>query len=362
MKAIIHVGMEKTGSTSIQAWLRENRAALEAEGVYPNGGREALKWIGRKELRYAIFRVAMDEMGLDEKSARLPTKMKIPAKDEKVNENYKSLTGKFEALSGKSGIFLISDEQLFRCNEFQLLALEKYLSRFFEEITYVVYIRNTVDFCMSMYSQKLNSNPFIEYNTQSYSEFVQKCMTDLVPYGLESSFGNLFFWSKVLGNRLNVRLLESDWLVKGDLIEDFASLVGVRIFEKPDRMNESFAAEYIEYVRYLNLEYRGIIPWEIRKKAIRILKKSSSGKPKISASDAQAKSIRDLHLEQEEKIRIKFFPDRPFLFSPKSYGSGIAPTPLTERRKEKIESEIRENIAPDGWTPREFACNGPRKK
>ena len=38
MKAIIHIGMMKTGSSTIQKWLRRNRLALAAEGMHSNKG------------------------------------------------------------------------------------------------------------------------------------------------------------------------------------------------------------------------------------------------------------------------------------------------------------------------------------
>ena len=160
----------------------------------------------------------------------------------------------------------------------------------------------------------------------------------------------------MVGNRLNVRLLESDWLVKGDLIEDFASLAGVATLDKPLRMNQSIAAEYIEYVRFLNMEVRDKLPRDIRSKVIEILRHESIGKPKLTASDAQAISIRETHRVEEERIKKEFFPDRPFLFSPKSYGNGVAPVPLTDRKKAEIEMEIREKMVPEVWVPEYFVC------
>ena len=361
MKAIIHIGMMKTGSTSIQTWLHSNRAALEDKGMQSNEGAGRFEKFHQGALKYAVYQTAMHELGADEKTAWVDSWGELKWEG-KMYEFCKLLTNQLEKFSGESGTFIYSDETLYKCNETQMIALDKYLSRFFDDRTYVAYIRNTVDFFVSLYSQKLHSSLFFEWRTQEYLEFLKKCANDLVPYGLESSFGNLFDWNKALGDRLNVRLLESDWLVNGDLIEDFASLVGVAAFGKPGRINESFAAEYVEYVRFLNLEYQNGLPRKIREKALEILKDASSGKSKLAASDAQAKSIRDAHREQEEKIRKRFFPDRPFLFSPKFRGCGVAPVPLTKRRKAKIESEIREKMSPEVWVPHEFARSGRRKR
>ena len=360
MKAIIHIGMEKTGSSSIQTWLRANRAALEAEGVYPNEGVGVLDRIRRLALKHAIYQVAKDEMGVDDKTAWVGPRKRDPHWAGKMFENVKLLSNQLEEYSKMSGTFVYSLEVIYRCHEIQMIALEKYLSRYFEDRTYVVYIRNTVDFFLSMYVQKLRNNIFFECGTLEYSEFLNRCTSGLVPYGLESSFENLFVWKRILKDKFNVRLLESDWLVEGDLINDFASLVGVSTFCKPGRINESFAAEYIEYVRLVNLEYKDTLPQLIRRKALKCLTDASSGKPKLNISDALAESIRELHRDQEERIRRQFFPERPSLYSIKFHGQEISPAPLSERRKVEIGSMIQKQIAPEEWLPHKLACMGKR--
>lgn len=348
MKAIFHIGMAKTGSSSIQTWLRTNRVALEAVGVYPcypnvDAGIGIQEGIFSLSLKHAIYHVAKDEMGVDEKTAWMGPGPIYRARAGKIYERFKLQTSKLKDFSKKPGTYVHSHEVLFRCRKIQMIALDKYLSRYFDDRTYVVYIRNPVDFLPSMYAEKLRNNTFFECGTLGYSEFLNRCTSDLAPYGRESSFENLFDWKKILGDKLNVRLLEPDWLVNGDLIDDFASLLGVPTFCKPDRINESFAAEYIEYVRMLNLEFKEALPRLIRDNALRCLTAASSGKPKLTVSDAIAESIRELHRDQEERIRNLFFPERPSLYSTEFRGQGISPVPLTESRKIKIESMIQKN-------------------
>lgn len=146
-------------------------------------------------------------------------------------------------------------------------------------------------------------------------------------------------------------MLETDWLEKGDLIEDFSSFIGIDALRKPRRMNESFAAEYVEYVRFLNRSFGCSLPDEIRKRVIAILKMASSGKPKLAVSDAQADWILNVHRELEERVRERFFPDRPFLLSGKFRGGGGMPMPLTKRRMAEIESEIGDKLGRTNWKP-----------
>ena len=361
MKAVIHIGMMKTGTTSIQEWLRSNRAALEAEGVHSNRGPRVYEKIGHVPLGNAVFQTALYELGADEKSLlEMNWMCNVKNKRRKRINNEKSavMAEELEKFSGVSGTFIYSHEGIFKFCEIQMVALEKYLSRFFDDIIYVVYIRNALDFLLSMYNQKILRSPIFADATQGYSEFLKYCASNPAPYGRESSYGNLLNWHKVLGDKLRVRLLESDWLIEGDLIEDFASLVGVAAFEKPGRRNESLAAEYIEYFRFLNLELWDKLPRENRNKALDVLLRASSGKPKLAVSDEQARLLRDIHREQEERIRTRFFPDRQFLFSPKFHGSGVAPVPLTERRKTELESVIQEKLEPEDWPPPDLVRQG----
>ena len=349
MKAIIQIGMMKTGMTSVQRWLRSNRLALAELGAHTLHG----KVRPNAALSQAIFQTTVHEMSVDEDAAWIGKKKSFKS-DVTTHEDCKTLTGELAKLSGGPGVFLFCCDHVCKCSEVLMLAVDKYLSRFFDDITYVVYIRRARDLFVNLYSEQIQNNLSYECGTHEFSEFLEKCGNNLAPFGLDTSFGNLFGWKRVVENRLNVRLLEPEWLAKGDLIEDFASLAGVATLEKPPGMNESIAAEYIEYVWFLNREFREDLPLNIRRKIVEILKQASFGKPKLAASNAQTKSIRKIRREEKERIKNVFFPGRPFLFSPRSYGGGVAPAPLTVRRKAEIELEIEGKIAPEEWAPQDF--------
>lgn len=124
------------------------------------------------------------------------------------------------------------------------------------------------------------------------------------------------------------------------MIEDFSTLIGIGGLRKPDRMNESFAAEYVEYIRFLNRKFGRMQPEDFRWRTYALLQIASTGKPKLAASEKQADAIRSVHGELEERVRKRFFPDRRFLFSEKFRGNGIMPLLLTDGRMAEIESEL----------------------
>lgn len=349
MKAFIHIGMAKVGSTSIQTWLNLNRDNLRKVGVY-----SLQEELPRRGLWNASLHLAMREIGVEQLMANLwPINDFGDEKKKMIEEHWNLVDAKLKKLSGEPGIFVYSAENIYGLQDIRIIALDKMLSLFFQEITYIVYIRDTVDHYISQYSEKLRLNvldPVI-----SFSKILEKFAEEIYPYGYKYSLERIFVWDKVIGERLMVRLLESDFLLNSDLIEDFASVLGVDAFRKPEKMRESFAAEYIEYVRFLNSEFGESLPKDIRRNALEILSTASAGKPKLSASDAQAVAIHATNRHLEGKIRKKFFPDRPFLFSPKRRGDGVAPAALTERRKAAIQTQIREKIGPAGWKPYDLA-------
>ena len=113
MKAIIHIGMMKTGTSSIRTWLASNRAALAEEGVYTLHG--IVKPI--PALPRAVFQVAVDEMGIPEKAAWIGRERRFRSRDDPdMNESAKMLTGELEKLSGNPGIFLYCCDPLYNCS------------------------------------------------------------------------------------------------------------------------------------------------------------------------------------------------------------------------------------------------------
>ena len=342
MKAIIHAGLPKTGSTTIQTWIHTNRNPLRAKDVHSTAEPPA------DALIFASIYVALHELGLDEMSAWQRATKRRRNMAGSINEIYNSLTSELEKLSNEPGVFIYSCEGIYKSTESQIISLDLFLSKFFQDRTYVVYIRDIVDFFVSMYSQKLK-NCCAEYGEMKFSELLFRCSTQPQPFGIESSLEHLFVWNKVLGEKFQIRLLEPDWLFNGNLIADFSSLIGVDEFCKPNVANESFAAEYIEYVRFMNRKFSKILPLNIRREVHKILSGASFGKPKLSASDAHAESIYLFHFELLERIRETFFPDKPFLFSPKFRGDGIMPVPLTNCKRVEIESLIQSQLAPMIW-------------
>lgn len=165
-------------------------------------------------LLLASIQVAMLEFGVDEKAAwqgvegrpiarrlgievdeyagRQAVAKQKRARADKIKAACEFMTGEFEKLSGESGTLIWSDERFF--NKKNLIsALDEILGRFFEDRTYVAYIRNTVDHLVSNYSDKLHRCDE-DFGTMPFLEFLEKCAACPYPLGENSSMENLFVW------------------------------------------------------------------------------------------------------------------------------------------------------------------------
>ena len=337
MKAIIHIGMAKAGSTSIQTWLNVNRSVLKTQGVH-SIERMSLCGGNTCAVRRAVY-IRLREMGVDHTNAWIGPRIPSENAYTEIEANYNFLISKLKIISERAEFFVYSNENLFLCTDIQILALDEFISQYFNERTYVIYIRNFVDSLVSFYSEKLRGKSK-RTNSANFLYMLTLFANQFPAYGELSDFERIFIWDNVVAENLNARLIEKDWLVKGNLIQDFASLVGVHEFKGIGKINQSFAAEYIEYIRFLNQQ--DTLPEELRMNTLRILTDLSSGKPKLVAPDNKAKLIEEKYRNLEDRIRIRFFHTRPYLFSPKIRGRGIMPVPLTDRRKAEIFKQLFE--------------------
>ena len=145
-KALIHIGTEKTGTTSIQDFLHINRQALIQHGV------AYLKSPGLTNHRkLPIFCMRDDrvddyviELGIVNKEARMRWK----------REFKKELHDELDCLSSKISSVIISSEHFHSrlCYESEVRALKEMLQKHFSEIRIIVYLRRQDKLAVSSYS------------------------------------------------------------------------------------------------------------------------------------------------------------------------------------------------------------------
>ncbi len=224
---LIHIGLPKSGSASIQSFLSANETALRALSVdYPS--------IGRKERK--------DHHNF---SSEL-----------KNHKNFDRSFGTLEELydywlSEPSTIKIISSEKFEKLSVSEIQVLHRNLRMRNNSFRIVMIIRDIIDLLPSSYIQK------VRYGLKIYS------FDFFFENRLQESRTNYFHtaekWASVFGwNRLRVRLLDPVHMVNRDLIDDFLATAGVdpmtpeyRALTRLERMNESSGWRIVEAIRAL---------------------------------------------------------------------------------------------------------------
>ncbi len=310
MKAVIHIGTPKSGTTTIQSFLALNRAALAAQGIRyePYDPKKqpqmelALAGVIRSGdvLNQPLQQYAMGVTDHASQSAY------VDGLERQLREGVAMWPGH---------TYMASSEQIHAwCgNRKRIKAFDTFLRGIFDEVRYVVYYRPHDEFMLSTYSERIRRGELLSFE----AHFEQRVANmDL--------YHKTNLWAQIAGREnLTVRLLDRGVMKNGDLLDDFCEAAGVdrAPLKTPKRMNVSLSTE--EMRLYLRLGKR--IPARLRSGAPnpaffglllplkRLLPKPGT---RIRLSDAQRAQIGAQTAESNERLRAEFFPNQATLFTP----------------------------------------------
>lgn len=212
MKLILHIGTEKTGTTTLQSILHQNRSELLKEGFYftKSAGLEN----NREFPVYFMLNTKIDDFF---STINITTIEEMIAWKKLFYEKYKN-----ELLMVPNHVHtvIISSEHFHSCctDEIEIENIYKEFSLFFDDIKIIVYLRNQVDLANSWYSTRLKHGIKV-----SCRDFVKGCVPGNHYYDFDIFLSK---WEKVFGaQNMTVRVFEK----KNNHIDDFFS-----IFLNPD--------------------------------------------------------------------------------------------------------------------------------
>ena len=322
----LHIGFTKTGSTSIQAFLRENESALAAEGIYyPNlfnehsGQVSVFGYItSQHDLKFSKFVRGRFELYTEQDAERFRAEFETVFADRITGSSADTIVLSCELMARG-----FNHVEHFRC-------LKQFLEAWFYDIEIIAYIRAQEDLIPSRLSQSTklgNSVPLDQFITAANNDY-------LVP---------LQRWSDTFGaERLNVRLFGKAHFINGNLIEDFYSMIGgdeLGALQMPQRVNPALSAEAIDFLQGFNKH----IPYltdamkrnPVRGNILGYMGALSKDGQAVKLSIEQLNTIREQYAASNEKVREIFYPDRSELFSVNKSKLGSNP-PLTADRAVEI--------------------------
>lgn len=307
MRAIIHIGIEKTGTTAIQAFLAANRESLSARGIL------VPESLGRQASRHLAV-MSRDEPETD----RYFQRRGIAGRGRRL-DILKAWEADWdrELIESDAHLCLMSSEHLHSTlrNDSEIARLKTLLTpRFNDGLKIVVYIRDQLDQVLSARSTALKSGsrsfeigPASRHRSLDYQELIQR-------------------WAAVFGEMaVHTRLYERSTWPEGDLITDFMRTCGldtVKLTRPSKDHNPRLDALGQRFLRSLNHRLADLGPREqsvLRTGLIAFVEHHFSGGPETGVTDETVADFRAHFAASNEWVRAKFFPERAELFTKQVY-------------------------------------------
>lgn len=300
-RAILQIGTEKTGTTSLQSFLAANRAKLRDRGfIYPHFCGEV------NQTGLAAFAMAPDRMEPLRAAYGIHTPTDVPAMRERM--------------SARAATELGGDETAIFCNEHchsrltsigEIETLRAFLARHFDEIRVCIYIRRQDQVAVSLYSTRLKSGG-------TDADILPRTNGDDPYFNYDRSLG---LWESCFGREnVVVRLFDRKELVNGSVVADFLRAWDIGApedFEETPDLNESVTPKAQDFLRVLNAHIAPVdgLPLDavLGPLSARLaqLCPGSGAKP----TRAAAQDFYDMYRASNEAVRQRHFPERKTLFS-----------------------------------------------
>jgi hypothetical protein len=303
MKAIVHIGTEKTGTQSIQACLHKNRRALADAGYV----------ISQSDDHHNSRALAAYGLNPDKKDDYLRSNnIRTPEERECFQHSFEQrFRDEIQSLPAETHTVIFSSEHFHSRLKTQqeVERVRDLLAPHFDEFKIICYLRDQASCCASSYSTEIKSGRVISLATYS-----SRCVPENHYYNY-SVF--LSLWEDVFGlHALDVALFDPSCLLNRNLLDDFTARLGPELV---GRLNTDLPAENESLSRtglVLSKMISRLAPKETQRK---IWQKGISGKltgPGERLSLELRQNIFNAFRESNEAVRKKFFPDRAVLFPP----------------------------------------------
>jgi hypothetical protein len=238
MRIFLHIGLEKTGTSSIQRFFRLNREALKKRSIL-------YSLVAGNENHMALAAAAQDERKADD--LRLIYELDSPEKIRKFRVRLSEDLAAEAARSRCSTLVFSGEHCSSRLTSPQEVeTLIRFLSAVSDDITVIVYLRRQDEFLCSTYSTDVKSGhtgpmrvpgPELRKNRYDYDLLLER-------------------WCSVVGReKLICKIYEAGRFPNSDVVPDFAKTVGISSidnYQRPKRINESLDVGTLEFLRLFN--------------------------------------------------------------------------------------------------------------
>lgn len=299
-KLILHIGTEKTGTTSIQNFLYENRNELLEKNIY------IPKNLGYKNHR-KLATICMNDGHTDDhhKSLNLQNSNEIKSWQKKTRFQ---IENELKEITQETTIITSEHFSSRLTNKYEVIRLKELLANFFDDIKVVIYLRRQDEYAVSLYSTALKDG-------MTHRQILpNKKLTERYDY-----FRICTLWESVF-NKIDVRIFEKNRLINNDLISDFLTTNNIptnKLKRSNKKDNPSITAEAQEYLlawNKINPKYNknGVDPKH--NDIVKTLEDNFPGKQRMPIKSHVTEWLKKYE-ESNKKVRERYFPNEKVLFS-----------------------------------------------
>lgn len=306
MKAIVHLGTEKTGTSTIQHFLKKNREALVSQGFYFAKSTGSLD-----DRKLSIYCLGDDQFDAYHKANFIDTLQKKKQFEEKV---FLDLKEEMSHLPSNVHTVIFSSEHLHSLvkQDGQRRKLKAMLGDIFDDIILVSYLRPQIEMAVSHYSTYLKTRGVFDLD-----DFLKNC--DVTSYYYD-------YWRYLTGweesfpeSDILVRVFDKKQLVSGDVVADFCHAFGIDFYQLGSVVpaNESVSPTGQELLKAINRNFpvfiEGVGKNPTRTAFIQMIGKIYAGAGAKPSKDRAIK-LQGAFDSINQKVKEKWFPERDDLF------------------------------------------------
>ena len=303
MNLDLHIGTPKTGTTSIQKFLENNKNALSKQGIlypstlrlFPNSSNHRIfSWIGIDKVRFKkelIIYKKHNKNFFGEDSNIISLELKKFEEELKLSKKNKCI---------------ISSEHITSYGLNNVEKFKKITDKFFNKTRIIVYIRNPIDRIFSGLNTKIRCGKAFE--KIKYPPLINKKL--------------IKEWSEIYGEEnIVVRLFNKNDLIENDLIADFCAQTKISLnnnFVYPNKENESLNFYQLKYLNYINSKVPRFVDNKINPNSVNValfVKNNFQSPVRYLPTKEEYHDVENKSFEENEWIRRKYFPDKSYLWS-----------------------------------------------
>lgn len=330
-RCFLHIGFEKTGSTSIQAFLTGHTEALRRRGYFVPASLSRTDGFCN-HMRLTAYALADHKIGGDvhqhygiSESSQIPA-FRTETAERLHREIQQAADSRFLVLSNEHLSSRIDQAE-------EILRLRQLLAELADTVKVIAYLRCQTGLLESVYNEAVKIG---FYNLDLVPDFSAPMHQQWVTRRYFTYGEILEPWSEAFGQEnVVVRLFEPGALLFGDVVQDFLFTIHIdpSKFTRFPRQNEGLDRSAQLFLQRLNRTLSKLAPPEamrIRDHLVALLMDKARGRGRRLSAE-QASEFMAQFQQDNERVRCRWFPDRPHLFA----ASGTQGADLADQASEE---------------------------